>query len=371
MNSKSLEEKIRKRREDANNLKNSSSEEVITSVIKANDVITPTEILLQQTPGHKQDDNSIVIPVASIEIPESQSRTPDNPGCSPESLQLLADDIREHEQDTPIVVIAMDAGGYRLHSGWRRLTAKHRLIKQYPTEMPHRTIRATLKSFDDEAHEFFRHAAENLQRENLTPLEEAATYRRIKNDFNLTDELLSLKVKKSRAHVSRMLQLLKLPDDVQSLVRHGVVGYRSALKSKDKVVAEYIDTLPVVAQERVKEGDLTLEAVLSDPSVIEGLKSGVEKELSAGDADELNNSGSLTETTNIPPVEKKRLPKVAIPLEAATAMCDLLKLLCEQYNMAHIELTKKKGKYVRKDLLAVLEARTNDVLRAAKNDIKS
>jgi ParB/RepB/Spo0J family partition protein len=370
----SMEERIRKRREEAAQRKleeaaesgNADGEQLIAPLTDREPLISivkPTEVLLHQTPGHKQDTDSIVIPVASIDVPDTQSRSLDNPGFTQSSVRELADDMREHGQDTAIQVTLLENGRYLLHAGSRRMHGKKDLIGRFPLEMEHRNIRATLKSYSDENLSLLRHLAENIQREGLTPLEEAQAFFNVKNSHGLTDQQLSEKIFKSRTYVTRRLQLLKLSDDVKTLIKHNVVGCRAALKGKGKVVDEYVKTLPVSTQEQISQGEVSLEDVFASSSVIE--EQGKVADLPPG------SQSGLSDTAEVPAVKKVRSAKISIPLESATSLCDLLIHLCEKHGITPIELPKQKGKYVRKDMLAVLEARAGDVLRVVMDESAS
>ncbi|GII97176.1 ParB/RepB/Spo0J family partition protein [Sinosporangium siamense] len=139
-----------------------------------------------------------------------------------ERLEELTSSIKEIGLLQPIVVRAIAGGKYELIMGERRWRASNR------AGLTH--IPAIIRSTQDD--EMLREALiENLQREQLNPLEEAAAYQQLLDDFGATHEQLALRVSRSRSHVTNMLRLLKLPPEVQKRVAAGVIsaGHARAL----------------------------------------------------------------------------------------------------------------------------------------------
>ena len=125
-----------------------------------------------------------------------------------EALNELASSIKEHGVFQPIIV-KKSIKGYEIIAGERRFRASKLAGMQ--------TIPAIVKDFSDE--EMMQIALlENLQRENLTSIEEAKAYKSIIESMNITQDELAKKVGKSRSHVTNILGLLKLPASVQDLV---------------------------------------------------------------------------------------------------------------------------------------------------------
>jgi ParB family transcriptional regulator, chromosome partitioning protein len=130
---------------------------------------------------------------------------------SEESLRELADSIREQGIVQPLIV--RPRGDYfELIAGERRWRAAQLLSLP---EVPIITREADDRSVLELA------LIENLQRENLNPIEEAHGYSQLAGQFQLTQEEISTKVGKSRAVVANALRLLKLPSNVQDLIRNG------------------------------------------------------------------------------------------------------------------------------------------------------
>ncbi len=128
-----------------------------------------------------------------------------------ESLRELADSIREQGIVQPLIVRERD-GMFELIAGERRWRAAQLL--NLP-EVPVITREADDRSVLELA------LIENLQRENLNPIEEAHGYSQLAGQFQLTQEEISAKVGKSRAVVANAMRLLKLPTLVQDFIRQG------------------------------------------------------------------------------------------------------------------------------------------------------
>lgn len=125
-----------------------------------------------------------------------------------ESLQELSDSIREYGVFQPIIV-KKSIKGYDIIAGERRVKASKMAGKT--------TIPAIVRDFTDE--QMMQIALlENLQRENLTAIEEATAYKDIINALNITQDDLAKKLGKSRSHITNMLGLLRLPNSVQDMV---------------------------------------------------------------------------------------------------------------------------------------------------------
>ena len=160
------------------------------------------------------------IPVSAITPnPRQPRRTFDE-----DALEELAESIRQVGLLQPVVVRAAGPGRYELIMGERRWRASQRAGL---TE-----IGAIVKQTQD--NELLRDALiENLHRQQLDPLEEAAAYQQLLDDFGATHEELARKIGRSRPHISNTLRLLNLPPVVQKRVAAGVLsaGHARALLS--------------------------------------------------------------------------------------------------------------------------------------------
>lgn len=143
-----------------------------------------------------------------------------------DALTDLANSIKEHGVFQPIIVKKSPVKGYEIIAGERRVRASKLAGKT--------TIPAIIRKFTD--NEMMEIALlENLQRENLSAIEEAMAYHSMIEKLNLTQEELSKKVGKSRSHITNMLGLLRLPDDVQTMVSEGklTMGHARVLSKLD------------------------------------------------------------------------------------------------------------------------------------------
>lgn len=137
----------------------------------------------------------------------------------PTALEELAESIKEHGIIQPIVVRDKGNGYYGIIAGERRWRAA-RIAGL--TEVP------VLVKDTDDASAAEISLIENLQRENLNPVEEALGYRDLMESFSLTQEQAAKKVGKSRAAVANILRLLNLPESVLNLVREEKLTYGHA-----------------------------------------------------------------------------------------------------------------------------------------------
>ena len=161
-----------------------------------------------------------------------------------EALKELSASIKEHGVFQPII-IKKSIKGYEIIAGERRVRAsKLAGLDKIP---------AIVRNLNDE--QMMEIALlENLQRENLSAIEEAKAYKSMLDNLHLTQEQLSLKVGKSRSHVTNILGLLRLPSEVQDMVVNkkismGHARVLSKLENDDKIISmahEIVDKkLPV------------------------------------------------------------------------------------------------------------------------------
>ena len=195
-----------------------------------------------------------------LEIPVSDIRpNPYQPRKSfdQEALDELATSIKNYGVFQPIIV-KKSIKGYDLIAGERRLRAS----KLAGLE----TIPAIVKDFsDDEMREIA--LLENLQRENLTSIELAWAYKGIIDSLHIRQEDLAAKIGKSRSHVTNTLGLLRLPDEVQDMVRDNKMSMGHA-----RVLSKIEDDNKVeeLAKRVVKENISVraLEDISSDKEIV-------------------------------------------------------------------------------------------------------
>ena len=140
----------------------------------------------------------------------------------PESLQELADSIKVQGVMQPIVVRPISDRKYEIIAGERRWRATQLAGLD--------TIPAVIRDVPDEA-AIAMALIENIQREDLNPIEEAASLQRLQQEFDLTQQEVADAVGKSRSTVTNLLRLMSLQEDVRRLVEHGdlEMGHARAL----------------------------------------------------------------------------------------------------------------------------------------------
>lgn len=166
------------------------------------------------------------------------------------SLSELAESIEQHGVLQPLVVRPLTNGGYQLVAGERRWRAA-RIAGL--TEVP-----VVIKELTDE--EVIEIAMiENLQREDLNPLEEALGYRYMMDELNITQEQAAEKVGKSRPAVANAIRLLRLPDEVQEMVKNNLIspGHARALLGFEN------QELIIQTAKRIVKEDLSVREVES------------------------------------------------------------------------------------------------------------
>jgi ParB family chromosome partitioning protein len=184
------------------------------------------------------------LPIASIQPNRFQPRG----HFDEEALSLLADSIREVGVLQPVLVRPAGDGEYELIAGERRWRAARRVGLQ--------TIPALVRETDDAA-ALEQALVENIHRDNLNPLEEAAAYQQLIEDFELTHDEVAARVGRSRATVSNTLRLMQLPPAIQKSLQDGRLSMghaRALLGSPDRAFQEQL-------AKRIVAEDLSVRAV--------------------------------------------------------------------------------------------------------------
>lgn len=165
-----------------------------------------------------------------------------------ESLAELAGSITQHGVLQPILVRPLPSGGYRIVAGERRWRASRLAGKT--------TIPAIVRNLSD-VEAMTIALIENLQREDLNPIDEALGYRRFMEASGYTQEQVASAIGRSRSAVANAIRLLTLPDDVIELVKDGKLstGHAKAVLSITDP-----DVRSMVAQRIVNEGLTVREA---------------------------------------------------------------------------------------------------------------
>ena len=144
-----------------------------------------------------------------------------------EALKELSESIKEHGVFQPIIV-KKSIKGYEIIAGERRVKASDMAGLE---EIP-----AIIRDFNDT--QMMEIALlENLQRENLTAIEEATAYKKLQDTLSLTQEELANRLGKSRSHITNMLGLLTLPEDIQNDINSKKIsmGHARVLSKLDNV----------------------------------------------------------------------------------------------------------------------------------------
>ena len=152
-----------------------------------------------------------MLPIAKLEPRENQPRA----YFDDEALTELAQSISEYGLLQPITVRKLDSGYFQIIAGERRWRAS-RMARL--TDVPVRVIKADEKLATELA------LVENLQREDLNPMEEARGYRVLIDEYGLTQDEAAQRVGKSRPAVTNAMRLLALPSEVAYMVENGILS---------------------------------------------------------------------------------------------------------------------------------------------------
>jgi len=211
--------------------------------------------------GTPRDDETIsMLDMTEIRRNPYQPRTE----FDAERLRELADSISEHGIIQPIIV-RKSVKGYDIVAGERRFRASRLAEKE--------TIPAIVKNLSDRQMMEFA-IIENLQRENLSPLEEAGSYRELMDELGLTQNAVAERLGKSRPYIANMLRLLNLPPRVRQMISTGELSGahgRTLLPLKDPLQLEAAAKRAVDEKMSVRALEAYVKS-LSGPSVKKGKK---------------------------------------------------------------------------------------------------
>ena len=214
------------------------------------------ELLGEVTPSKEKQQDVQSLPIEFLQRGKYQPRRDMNP----EKLRELADSIQAQGVIQPIVVRKLEAeNSYEIIAGERRWRASQLAeLKQVPV---------VVKNLDDRTVMAIA-LIENIQREDLTALEEAEAMRRLQDEFQQTHQQIATALGKSRTAVTNLLRLLDLAPAVKTLISKGQLemGHARALLSLD-------ENQQVELAEKIVKNNLTVRAVekavreLQEPSV--------------------------------------------------------------------------------------------------------
>lgn len=165
--------------------------------------------------GDRVDSGPMQVPISAIIVNPEQPRMQ----FKHQELEDLMNSIKEHGIIQPLTVSLRPGGGYELIAGERRYRASKMLgLATVPVVV--RNVGATEK--------LVLALIENIQREDLNPLEEAKAYGRLLSEFGMTQEMVAKQVGKARSTVANLIRLLDLPQEVQEAISAGIVASGSA-----------------------------------------------------------------------------------------------------------------------------------------------
>ncbi len=214
---------------------------------------TPAPAATASVAGSAPDQDFVRVQLALVQRNPFQPRA----DFSPAALDELRASIKEKGVIQPITVRRVD-GGYQLISGERRVRAAR--------EAGLRTIPAYILDVRTDEEMLELALIENLQREQLNPIEVAISYRRLMEECGLTQEDVAQRIGKERSTVTNVLRLLKLPEEIQTAVRKGDIsgGHARALLAFEekprqlsafrKIVARGLSVREVEAMVRQQSG---------------------------------------------------------------------------------------------------------------------
>jgi ParB family chromosome partitioning protein len=205
--------------------------------------LIPTGVVSSDTIGLQE------IPVSAIRPNPQQPRE----HFDEESMAALAESIREVGVLQPVLVRA-GGDGFELIAGERRWRAARRIGLQ--------TIPGIVRTADD-ASMLQQAIVENVQREELNPLEEAAAYQQLIEDFSLTHDDVASRVGRSRTTITNTLRLLQLPPAIQRYVKDGSLrmGHaRALLGTPDRAFQEQLAKRAVAEEMSVRDVEEAIRA---------------------------------------------------------------------------------------------------------------
>lgn len=225
------------------------------------------------------------LPIDSVQPDSSQPRK----HFDEMALEELADSIRQYGVIEPLIVRVHDAG-YTIIAGERRYrAAKLAGLK---------TVPAVIRDYSDR--EILEISLiENLQREDLNPIEEAQAYKRLIDEFGLTQEDIASRVSKSRSAVANSIRLLSLSSDIRGLLADGSItaGHGRALLSIADESARS-DVATRIASESLSVRDVE-DIGRSEETAVPGVPEEEEAPAASGDYSERGTAGAARSGSRI------------------------------------------------------------------------
>ena len=190
--------------------------------------IIDTETTQEKNSKASGKDSVMKVNISKVEPNRNQPRQTFNE----DSLQELAESVKQHGVIQPLLVVEKD-GYYEIVAGERRWRAANLAgLKEVPVIVRDLTEQEIVELS----------IIENLQREDLNPIDEARAYKRLMTEFNLTQDEVADKVSKSRTAIANSVRLLKLSDDVQQMLIDEMIsaGHARALLGVDDPEEQFI-----------------------------------------------------------------------------------------------------------------------------------
>ncbi len=244
------------------------------------------------------------IKITQIEPNKTQPRT----DFDEEKIEELAESIREYGLIQPIVVKLNKNGFYTIIAGERRWRAARRAgLKEVP---------ALIKDVSEQTEKEIT-LIENIQRENLNPLEEAAGIKELIDEYGLTQDDVARKIGRSRPAVANILRLLNLPEEIQKLVKENSLSQghaRALLAVEDKEKAQEIAKLIIAQDMSVRQTETYISSLLKEKTVKKPTKEELEI---ARHIKALEETLSSDLGTKIKIVNKKNKGRIEIPYSSS------------------------------------------------------
>ena len=203
-----------------------------------------------------------LVPLSLIDANPAQPRTT----IRPEALEQLVRSIQESGVVQPILLRPTGQGRYQIIAGERRFRAAQKIGLA--------TIPAVVRKIaDDRVLEFA--LVENIQREELTPIEEAQALRRLQDELGLTQESLAGKVGKDRATVANTMRLLRLPAEVREELQKGTLSAghaRALLALEDQAAVKDLATQTIRSGLSVRQVEARVQALKNPKAAKPGRK---------------------------------------------------------------------------------------------------
>lgn len=199
--------------------------------------------------------NTVTLKISEIEPNHNQPRRE----FDEESLNQLAESIKTHGLIQPILVKPLFGGGYQIVAGERRYRACQLAgITEVPVTIRELTEQETMEIA----------LIENLQREDLNPIEEAQGYKALMDEHGLTQEAVAEAVGKSRPAVANTLRLLNLPKSVEDLVKSGKLSSghaRALLAVENKKTIEALAGEIIASDLSVRQAEKLVKQSMKKP----------------------------------------------------------------------------------------------------------